>query len=195
MITAVIVASLAVGAAACGGRNGPRQPTQGPRSRPAAPTFTATAYCQGTMTADGTKVRRGIVAADPAVLPLGSVIRVSGLTGGLDGLYTVADTGAKVRGRWIDIYMNSCREAAKFGRQRARVTLVRRASSSPGPRVFCPLFPTHHGDALTGLNLDPGAHTDAGWELIQLVNRPTARARCGNAYPGDVGCWSYPAAW
>ena len=82
------------------------------------------------MTADGTRVRRGIVAADPKVLPLGSVILVRGLANGYDGVYTVADTGSKVRGRRIDIYMKDCREAVRFGRQSGRVTLLRRLPSS-----------------------------------------------------------------
>src|SRR5262245_54016145 len=105
--------------AGCGSRRAPPPPA----SRPLA--VTATAYCQGTTTATGTKVRRGIVAADPVVLPLGSVIHVRGLVGGFDGVYTVADTGPKVRGRSIDIYMADCRAAVRFGRQQARVTVLR----------------------------------------------------------------------
>jgi len=42
-----------------------------------------------------------------------------------DGVYTVGDTGAKIRGRRIDLYMHSCREARQFGRRSARVSLVR----------------------------------------------------------------------
>ena len=37
--------------------------------------FTATAYCKGETTASGVGVRTGIVAADPQLLPVGSVIR------------------------------------------------------------------------------------------------------------------------
>jgi 3D (Asp-Asp-Asp) domain-containing protein len=112
--------------AACAARQAPPPVPTKPLPAPPAPvTFTATAYCQGTTTATGTKVRRGIVAADPVVLPLGSLIQVRGLAGGLDGVYTVADTGPKVRGRSIDIYMTDCRAAVRFGRQRARVTVLR----------------------------------------------------------------------
>jgi 3D (Asp-Asp-Asp) domain-containing protein len=68
------------------------------------------------------------VAADPAVLPLGSLIRVSGLAGGFNGVYTVADKGSKVRGNTIDIYMSDCWQAVRFGRQRARVAVVQRSS-------------------------------------------------------------------
>jgi 3D (Asp-Asp-Asp) domain-containing protein len=67
----------------------------------------------------------GTVAADPAILPLGSVIAVRGLDRRYDGTYTVLDTGPKVRGYQIDLYMRDCREAVKWGRRRVQVTLVR----------------------------------------------------------------------
>ncbi|HEX8031663.1 MAG TPA: hypothetical protein VF491_24510, partial [Vicinamibacterales bacterium] len=38
--------------------------------------FSATAYCKGETTASGVGVRTGIAAADPAILPVGSVVRV-----------------------------------------------------------------------------------------------------------------------
>jgi 3D (Asp-Asp-Asp) domain-containing protein len=74
-------------------------------------------------------VTRGIVAADPDVLPLGTVIRVAGLPGRYDGVYTVMDTGASIRGRRLDVYLASCAEAVRFGRHTARVSVVRKAAS------------------------------------------------------------------
>ena len=88
-------------------------------------TFVATAYCHGSTTASGDRVREGIVAADPAVLPLGTVIRVEG-AGRRDGPYTVLDTGPKVQGRRIDLFMRNCQEAVKFGRRRVRIEVIRR---------------------------------------------------------------------
>ena len=38
--------------------------------------FSATAYCKGTTTASGVNVRSGIAAADPDLLPVGSVIQI-----------------------------------------------------------------------------------------------------------------------
>src|SRR5688500_13415811 len=38
--------------------------------------FTATAYCKGHTTASGVAVRTGIAAADPDLLPVGSVIQI-----------------------------------------------------------------------------------------------------------------------
>jgi 3D (Asp-Asp-Asp) domain-containing protein len=87
--------------------------------------FVATAYCQDGKTASGAHTASGTVAADPDVLPIGTRIRVSGLTRGRDGIYRVMDTGARVEGRHIDIFIESCAEARRFGRQRVRVAVTR----------------------------------------------------------------------
>jgi 3D (Asp-Asp-Asp) domain-containing protein len=86
--------------------------------------FTATAYCHDGKTASGAHTNRGVVAADPGVLPLGSEIRVSGLKRG-NGVYRVLDTGDRVRGRRIDVFMESCAEAKRFGKQQIRVSVIR----------------------------------------------------------------------
>jgi 3D (Asp-Asp-Asp) domain-containing protein len=108
----------------CAGRVHPAAPVAKAPSAPVQ-TFTATAYCQGTRTAAGTRPVEKTVAADPAVLPLGSHVRVSGLDKRYNGVYTVLDTGPKVRGRRIDLYMRDCREAVRFGRQKASLALLR----------------------------------------------------------------------
>jgi 3D (Asp-Asp-Asp) domain-containing protein len=81
----------------------------------AGQSFKATAYCLKGRTASGGSVRRGIVAADPRVLPLGTRINIT---------YTVADTGGAVRGRILDIWVPSCAEANKFGRRSVKVSVV-----------------------------------------------------------------------
>jgi 3D (Asp-Asp-Asp) domain-containing protein len=88
-------------------------------------TFSATAYSIEGKTASGVQTRRGIVAADPRILPLGSRIRVSD-AGTYDGEYVVHDTGPAVKGREIDIYMPSDAEAKKFGRRPVRVEVLSR---------------------------------------------------------------------
>src|SRR5262249_6663813 len=65
--------------------------------------FTATAYCKGTTTASGVNVRTGIAAADPDLLPVGSVIQVYKLGERYNGIYTIMDTGPSVQGRHVDI--------------------------------------------------------------------------------------------
>jgi len=87
--------------------------------------FIATAYCTGRTTTAGTKVTVGVVAADPALLPIGSVIAIHGLDERYGGTYTVLDTGARVHGHRVDIYMRNCDEALRFGRRRVEVDLVR----------------------------------------------------------------------
>jgi len=92
----------------------------------AAPvTFTATAYCTGRVTAAGTAVSAGTVAADPAVLPIGTVIRIGGADA-YNGTYRVLDTGARVRNRQVDLYIADCDAARRFGRRPVQVTIVKR---------------------------------------------------------------------
>ncbi|NIW35238.1 MAG: hypothetical protein GWN32_01235 [Gemmatimonadetes bacterium] len=82
--------------------------------------FEATAYCDYGFTASGVWVREGIVAGDPRVLPLGSVIDIR-VDGDVLGGYEVMDTGGKVEGYVIDIWMSTCEEATEFGRRQVRV--------------------------------------------------------------------------
>jgi 3D (Asp-Asp-Asp) domain-containing protein len=109
----------------------PTLPTGGSRL-----TFTATAYCKGKTTASGVGVRTGIAASDPALLPVGSVINITTGRTKYNGVYTIMDTGPKVQGRIIDLYMWSCHEALAFGRKQIQVTVLRLGwnprASTPG---------------------------------------------------------------
>jgi 3D (Asp-Asp-Asp) domain-containing protein len=87
--------------------------------------FTATAYCKGETTASGAAVKRGMAAADPKMLPQGSVVQLDGAPDGHEGIYTVLDTGPKVRGRHVDLYMWSCNDALAFGRRPVTLTVLR----------------------------------------------------------------------
>jgi 3D (Asp-Asp-Asp) domain-containing protein len=86
--------------------------------------FSATAYCLRGRTATGGSVRRGIVAADPRVLPLGTRIYLN--AGGYSGSYVVADTGGGVKGRKLDIWVPNCSEAMRFGRRSVSVNILGR---------------------------------------------------------------------
>lgn len=83
-------------------------------------TYTATAYCLRGRTAMGHSVRKGLIAADPRVLRLGSKVNIG--AGAHSGQYLVSDTGGKIKGRKIDIWMASCAEARRFGRRSISVT-------------------------------------------------------------------------
>ncbi len=99
-------------------------------SRPGATLpFTATAYCQSGVTRSGVDTHTGIVAADPAELPVGSVVQLDTQMLKYNGIYTVLDTGTKVLGHRLDVYMHDCHEALHFGRQEVRVTVLRKGWS------------------------------------------------------------------
>ena len=87
--------------------------------------FTATAYCKGTTTASGVRVRSGIAATDPAILPLGSIVNIITDDPKYQGLYTILDTGPAVQRRIVDLYMWSCYDALDFGRQQVELTVLR----------------------------------------------------------------------
>jgi 3D (Asp-Asp-Asp) domain-containing protein len=86
--------------------------------------FTATAYALRGRTASGKPVRRGLIAADRRVLPIGTRVRLE--AGSYSGEYVVADTGGAVRGRKIDIWMPSNGEAMRFGRRPVKLTVLTR---------------------------------------------------------------------
>jgi 3D (Asp-Asp-Asp) domain-containing protein len=98
--------------------------------------FAATAYCKGQTTASGVAARTGVAAADPQLLPVGSVVNVATGEQKYNGVYTVMDTGPQVQGRELDLYMWSCNEALRFGRKNIEITVLRLGwdpqASSPG---------------------------------------------------------------
>ena len=111
----IVAAALLLDASAATART-PRRPT--------IRYFIATAYStEGTGTS-GKWSHPGTVAADRSVLPLNSRIRIYG-AGKYSGDYSVEDTGGKVDGRHIDVYMPSLAEAKKFGRQRVKVVVLK----------------------------------------------------------------------
>ncbi len=87
--------------------------------------FTATAYCKGETTASGVAVRSGVAASDPALLPVGTVVRIDTHNSRYDGIWTIMDTGPAIQGRTIDLYLWSCHEALAFGRRPIRLTVLR----------------------------------------------------------------------
>lgn len=71
------------------------------------------------ITANGNKVRKGIIAADTNVLPFGTKVYIEDL-----GIFTVDDTGGDIKGNRIDIYMDNLNEAVKFGRQNRKLIVL-----------------------------------------------------------------------
>ena len=99
--------------------------------------FSASAYCKGIVTASGVPVQSGVAAADPELLPVGSVIEIDSLPQKYNGIYTVMDTGPSVQGRQVDVYMWNCNEALTFGRKPIHLTVLRLGWN---PRATTPSF-------------------------------------------------------
>jgi 3D (Asp-Asp-Asp) domain-containing protein len=89
--------------------------------------WTVTAYgltcdAPGPLTKAGTRPVAGFtIAADPRVLPLGSIVWIEGL-----GERQVHDIGGAVRGKHVDVYVSNCREARQWGRQARLVRVLHR---------------------------------------------------------------------
>lgn len=87
-------------------------------------TMEASAYLPGDgdgrgITATGMVARRGVVAVDPNVIPLGTRLYIPGY-----GMAIAADTGGAIRGHRIDLLMDSYGEAMEFGRQSVEVYVL-----------------------------------------------------------------------
>jgi 3D (Asp-Asp-Asp) domain-containing protein len=71
------------------------------------------------ITATGLRARKGIVAVDPRVIPLGTRVFIPGY-----GEALAADTGGWIKGYRIDLCFETLEEAFRFGRRKIRVYLV-----------------------------------------------------------------------
>jgi len=114
--------------------------------------YSATAYSLRGRTASGRPVSRGIIAADPRFLPIGSRVHVE--AGAWSGEYVVADTGGSVRGRRIDIWTPTSGEAMRFGRRAVRLTILELAGKhgrnvNVTPRVLTAPKPSPPADSQT----------------------------------------------
>jgi 3D (Asp-Asp-Asp) domain-containing protein len=81
-------------------------------------TVTATGYSLPGRTSTGLPVGPGVVAVDPAVIPLGTRLTIPGYGAGV-----AADTGSAVRGYTIDLWFPSLADALAWGRRTVTITL------------------------------------------------------------------------
>lgn len=65
------------------------------------------------------RINPKVIAVDPRVIPLGSMVHVHGY-----GVYLAADTGGAIKGNKIDVHMNDVASALQFGRRRVKVTIL-----------------------------------------------------------------------
>jgi 3D (Asp-Asp-Asp) domain-containing protein len=81
-------------------------------------TVTATGYSLPGRTATGLPVGPGVVAVDPAVIPLGTRMTIPGYGQGV-----AADTGSAVQGYTIDLWFPTLADALAWGRRTVTITL------------------------------------------------------------------------
>ena len=84
----------------------------------------ATAYSahdpgNGNRTATGTLVRRGVIAVDPSVIPLGTRVFIPGY-----GEAVAEDVGSGIHGQRIDVAFDTHAEALMFGRQDLEIFIM-----------------------------------------------------------------------
>ena len=84
----------------------------------------ATAYSahdpgNGNRTATGTLVRRGVIAVDPSVIPLGTRVFIPGY-----GEAVAEDIGGGIHGQRIDVAFDTHAEALMFGRQDLEIFIM-----------------------------------------------------------------------
>ena len=100
-----------------------REPTAlpGPGARLS---FSATAYCRGATTTSGVAAQKGVAAADPQLLPVGSVVQVDATDIRYNGIYRSWTPGPSFRAA-KSTYVWNCDEAVRFGRRPIHLVVLR----------------------------------------------------------------------
>ena len=105
-------------------------PDGNPAANPKELNIVATAYAPGphdndqwgNKTFQGTRIRPGVIAVDPRVIPLGSRVSIH-YPDGHKEYATAEDTGGAIKGNRIDVAKRSVREAQNFGIKRVKVVV------------------------------------------------------------------------
>jgi|GEM_PF-2854245 len=90
-------------------------------------TFQATAYTHtGNRTATMTwPAEKRTIAVDPRVIPLNSRVYVSCSSWpAINGIYIAEDTGGRIKGNIIDVFMDSREKAVQWGRRSVQVRIL-----------------------------------------------------------------------
>lgn len=78
------------------------------------------------VTASGTKVQSGVTIACPRELPFGTQIYIPAL----NNTYICLDRGGAIKGKHIDVYINSLQKAQEFGKKYLDVIIYKEANAS-----------------------------------------------------------------
>ena len=81
----------------------------------------AVAYSSGTHTALGTKLRYGVIAVDPKVIPYRTKVYIKEL----DRVFVAEDCGGGIKGKIIDIYMPSEAQCNRWGSRNITIQILK----------------------------------------------------------------------
>lgn len=65
------------------------------------------------------RVNSRVIAVDPRIIPLGSLVEVQGM-----GVYVAGDTGGAIKGRIIDIHYPTVSQALNWGRRNVNIRII-----------------------------------------------------------------------
>ena len=88
-------------------------------SGPGTLTVSSSGYALRGRTATGILTGPGVVAVDPAVIPLGTRMSIPGY-----GIGIAADTGGAIQGNTIDLWFPTTEQALQWGRRTVTITLL-----------------------------------------------------------------------
>lgn len=80
----------------------------------------ATAYSGDSITSTLTKPHWGVIAVDPSVIPYGSIVYIKEF----DKYFVAEDCGGKIKGKRIDIFMNSEKDCREWGVRKITIKIV-----------------------------------------------------------------------
>ena len=80
----------------------------------------ATAYCRDSITSTLIRPYWGVIAVDPSVIPYGSIVYIKEF----DKYFVAEDCGGGIKGKRIDIFMNSQRECNNWGVRKITIKII-----------------------------------------------------------------------
>ena len=80
----------------------------------------ATAYSGDSVTSTLTTPHWGVIAVDPSVIPYGSIVYIKEF----DKYFVAEDCGGKIKGKRIDIFMNSEKDCREWGVRKITIKIV-----------------------------------------------------------------------
>lgn len=136
----------------------------------------------GTKTATGRRAEFGIVAVDPRVIPLNSILFVEGY-----GLAIAADTGGAIKGNRIDVCLGSRSEMRSWGRKKVKVHILKEEKKKAGDDddVVDPVVALDSEVTLAALFQDAqdDPHANDPASTPGLTADEAARAKAGGTRP------------